>query len=155
MRVNSVVHAMVRPGPRSPAEGGSVSCGSEASRAERLPTVVSGRPVHRACIAGGRRAKSSGFTLRRGQAIRAEACALKNERTHRRRHHHRHAGSSQGGEHVGRKVRPKLPYRRWDSARDVTPVSVMAVAGGAALAHTLTVRAASRAHSAAWRIWAT
>jgi hypothetical protein len=39
---------------------------------------------------------------------------------------------------VGRKVRPKLPYRRWDSARDVTPVSVMAVAGGAALAHTLT-----------------
>jgi hypothetical protein len=47
---NSVVHAAVRLGPRFPLEGGSVSCGSEASRAERLPTVVPGRSSSRVSV---------------------------------------------------------------------------------------------------------
>lgn len=84
-----------------------------------------------------------------------EARALRNEKTHHR-HHRRPAGSSQGGEHVGRgawgvgrEVRSKLRYRKRDSARDVTTVSVMVVAGGASLAYALPARAASRTPSPA------
>ena len=87
-----------------------MSCGSGARRAERLLTVVSGWSVHpvrllREGIAG--RAHDS--TSRREQGEGKHGPVLTNEKTH---HHHRPAGSSQGGERVGREVRPRPGYRK-------------------------------------------
>jgi hypothetical protein len=64
-----------------------------------------------------------------------EALALKNEKTHH--HHPGPAGSSQGGEHVGREVRPKPRVSQVGLCQGRDAGISRGRAGGAALAYAI------------------
>jgi hypothetical protein len=109
--------------------------GSEASRAERLPTVVSGRSVSLVSVLREGIARAPRLDCKNWIRTAALTAALsENEKTQLPRPP-RPTGSSQGGEHVGCDA-ARSWYRKRDSARDVTPASLVAGAGGAALAYS-------------------
>jgi hypothetical protein len=111
---------------RSPIHGGSVSRGSEASRAERLPSVVPGRATGRGRVL--RDSASDGPTasphMGSGRGRRGQFSKLRSSPPPPRP-----ASSSQEGEHAGREVgrSPAIP-RAGARARAVTPASADRIA---------------------------